>query len=354
MYENITYEEILQRMLDRVPEGMDKREGSIIYDALAPAAVELQLMYIDFDTILSETFADSASREYLIRRAKERGVIPYPASFASLKAISTPSSLDIPIGSRFSLNDLNYFIKAKLQDGEYQVQCETAGSNGNKYFGTLIPINYIDELETITISEVLIPGEDEEDTESIRTRYFETFNTKAFGGNKKDYIQKTNAIGGVGSTKVTPVWNGGGTVLLTILNSEFNKASSTLVQTVQNVIDPDPQGEGLGIAPIGHTVTVRTADEVTININTRITFQEGYSWTGQKTAITDAINAYMLEIRKTWANEVASVIRTSQIETRILNITGVIDVADTRINGSDSNLLLDAYAIPILGVINNG
>lgn len=354
MYENITYEEILQRMLDRVPEGMDKREGSIIYDALAPAAVELQLMYIDFDTILSETFADSASREYLIRRARERGVIPYPASFASLKAISTPSSLDIPIGSRFSLNDLNYFIKAKLQDGEYQVQCETVGSNGNKYFGTLIPINYIDGLETITISEVLIPGEDEEDTESIRTRYFETFNTKAFGGNKKDYIQKTNAIGGVGSTKVTPVWNGGGTVLLTILNSEFNKASSTLVQTVQNVIDPDPQGEGLGIAPIGHTVTVRTADEVTININTRITFQEGYSWTGQKTAITDAINAYMFEIRKTWANEVASVIRTSQIETRILNITGVIDVADTKINGSTSNLLLDAYAIPILGVINNG
>lgn len=354
MYENITYEEILQRMLDRVPEGMDKREGSIIYDALAPAAVELQLMYIDFDTILSETFADSASREYLIRRARERGVIPYPASFASLKAISTPSTLDIPIGSRFSLNDLNYFIKEKLQDGEYQVECETAGSEGNKYFGTLIPINYIDGLETITISEVLIPGEDEEDTESIRTRYFETFDTKAFGGNKKDYIQKTNAIGGVGSTKVTPVWNGGGTVLLTILNSEFNKASSTLVQTVQNLIDPAPQGEGLGIAPIGHTVTVRTADEVTININTRITFQEGYSWNGQKTAITDAINAYMFEIRKTWANEVASVIRTSQIETRILNITGVIDVADTKINGSTSNLLLDAYAIPILGVINNG
>ena len=44
MYENVTYEDILQRMLDRVPDSMDKREGSIIYDALAPAAVELQLM----------------------------------------------------------------------------------------------------------------------------------------------------------------------------------------------------------------------------------------------------------------------------------------------------------------------
>ena len=46
MYENITYESILQRMLDRIPDDMDKREGAVIYDALAPAAVELQLMYI--------------------------------------------------------------------------------------------------------------------------------------------------------------------------------------------------------------------------------------------------------------------------------------------------------------------
>ena len=54
-YEDITYEVILQRMLDRVPNNMDKREGSIIFDALAPAAVELQLMYIELDTILKET-----------------------------------------------------------------------------------------------------------------------------------------------------------------------------------------------------------------------------------------------------------------------------------------------------------
>ena len=60
MYENITYEDILQRMLDRIPDSMDKREGSIIFDALAPAAVELQLMYIEFDVILKETFADRA------------------------------------------------------------------------------------------------------------------------------------------------------------------------------------------------------------------------------------------------------------------------------------------------------
>lgn len=354
MYENVTYEDILQRMLDRIPDDMDKREGSIIYDALAPAAVELQNMYIEFDVILKETFAETASRDYLILRVAERGIVPYPASKATLKAESLPTALNIPIGSRFSLNDLNYVITSKVQAGEYTVQCEEAGTKGNQYFGNLIPINYIDGLESIEITELLIPGEDEESDASIRQRYFDTFDTQPFGGNIQDYIQKTNAISGVGSTKVTPIWNGGGTVLLTILNSEYSKASSTLVDLVQNTIDPDPQGTGLGIAPIGHTVTVRTADNVTINIKTSVTCQEGYSFEGLLDEITAAMEAYLLEIRTAWANESASVVRISQIETRILNITGIIDVTGTKINNVASNLTLGAYEIPVLGVIQNG
>ena len=38
MYEKMTYESILQKMLNMVSDDVDKREGSIIYDALAPAA----------------------------------------------------------------------------------------------------------------------------------------------------------------------------------------------------------------------------------------------------------------------------------------------------------------------------
>jgi len=354
MYEAITYEEILQRMLDRIPDSMDKREGSIIYDALAPAAVELQNMYIEFDVILKETFAETASRDYLILRAAERGIVPYPASNAVLKAETAPSSLEIPIGSRFSLNDLNYVITAKIQAGEYKVQCEEAGVQGNQYFGNLIPINYIDGLESIELTELLIPGEDEESDASIRERYFDTFDTKPFGGNIEDYIQKTNAISGVGSTKVTPIWNGGGTVLLCILDSQYSKATSTLVNAVQEEIDPDPQGTGLGIAPIGHTVTVRTADNVTINIKTSVTCQEGYSFEGLLDEITAAMEAYLLEIRTAWADESSSVVRISQIETRILNITGIIDVTNTKINNVASNLALGVYEIPVLGVIQNG
>lgn len=332
---------------------VSQKDLAAAVDALAPAAMELMLMYIDLERVLTETFADTASREYLIKRTAERGIVPYPASRASLKAKVTPEDLELTIGSRFSLSELNYTVKSKIEDGFYIVECETEGSIGNKYFGLLIPIDYIDGLQSIELIELLIPGEDEESTESIRKRYFETFGSQAYGGNQKDYIQKTNAISGVGSTKVTPVWNGGGTVLLIILNSEFSKASSALIQKVQEEIDPTQDASGQGIAPIGHIVTVRTAEEIEININTSITFQEGYSFNGSKVAITDAIEAYLLEIRKAWADENSSVVRISQIETRIMNITGVIDVTATSINGETSNLVLDGYSIPVLGVVTN-
>jgi len=35
MYGDISYEVILKRMMERAPAGVDKREGSILYDAMA-------------------------------------------------------------------------------------------------------------------------------------------------------------------------------------------------------------------------------------------------------------------------------------------------------------------------------
>lgn len=41
MYETITYEVIRDRMLARVPEKFDRREGSVIWDTHSPTAIEL-------------------------------------------------------------------------------------------------------------------------------------------------------------------------------------------------------------------------------------------------------------------------------------------------------------------------
>jgi uncharacterized phage protein gp47/JayE len=352
MYENITYESILQRMLDRVPNNMDKREGSIIYDALAPAAVELQLMYIELDIIMNESFADTASREYLIKRAKERGITPEPATNAILKGVFTPTNIDV-LGKRFSCDELNYVAIEKITDGEYKMQCETVGVDGNANFGQLIPIDHIAGLETAELSEILIPGEDEEDTEVLRKRYFDSFELQAFGGNIADYKQKTKFIEGVGGVKVVPVWNGGGTVKLTIIDSTFGVPTDELIKSVQNTIDPiGHSGEGVGLAPIGHVVSVFGVNDKVMDIVTNITYRSGWNWDSAKSYILNAIDLYFKDLAKVWEDNENLIVRISQLESRILACEGVLDVSGTTLNGSASNISLGVNEIPTRGTVN--
>ena len=87
MFERMTFENILKSMLSNVPSSFDKREGSIIYDALAPAAAELAQLYIDLDFTLKETFADTSDRKYLIMRAAERSFEPYGSTYFGKRRI---------------------------------------------------------------------------------------------------------------------------------------------------------------------------------------------------------------------------------------------------------------------------
>lgn len=352
MYEHVTFEYVMKRMLQAATTyqpNVDTREGSIIYTALAPAAVELVNMYIELDVILQETFADTATRPYLIRRCVERNITVEPAT----KAIRQGEfNIDIPIGSRFSLNKLNYVAVERISFGIYKMECETEGVIGNEESGKLIPIDYIDGLTSAYLTSVLIPGEDEEDTEHLRQRYYESLQFLAYGGNIADYKQKVHAIEGVGAVKVYPVWNGGGTVKLVILDTLYRSPTLTLIDAVQTAIDPTQNdGEGLGIAPIGHVVTVVGADERIVNIATEITYQSGWDWDSISASVKEAIDFYFLELAGKWEGADYLTVRISQVETRLLDLGGVIDIGKTKFNGVAQNLQLGADEIPIRGTV---
>ncbi len=395
MYENINVDFLLNRMSDRVKNNIDKREGSIIYDALSPAALELEALYIELERLISESYGDTASREYLLLRCKERGIYPEPSTNALLKGMFTPTNIDV-LNKRFNIGEINYIVTEKISDGVYSVTCETAGREGNRHFGSMLPIDYIQGLQTAELTEVLIPGEDEEDTEKLRQRYFNSFKDSAFGGNVRDYFNKTKSIPGVGSVKVSRVWNAdikpsemlvndnitkwyngivnslpadvsnwlkaiykaasekklttGGTVLLTILDSDFNPASGALIKRVGETMDPEEYaGEGLGLAPIGHVVSVNSAKPVDIFINTSLTFDSGYDWDNLSGSINSAVSDYLLEIRKQWEDSEISVVRISRIEMRLLDIKGIADISGTRINGKEKNFELGKFEVPVLG-----
>ncbi len=91
--------------------------------------------------------------------------------------------------------------------------------------------------------------------------------------------------------------------------------------------------------------------ETVVNISTTITYQDGYSWNDIKPYVENVIDEYFLELSKEWENEKNLIVRISQIETRILNVAGVIDIYDTKINNATQNLILDEENIPVRGEI---
>lgn len=361
MYENETFEVIQARKMDfiKAMDGgseLDTREGSMIHFATAGNSAELAQMYIKLDVTLNETFADTASRDNLIKRTAETGMTPDPATYAVLKGVFTPSSLEMIIGTRFSGNGVNYAITEKISDGVYRLQCESLGVVGNQYLGDLIPVLYVPGLETCKLTEVLIPGEDEQATESIRTEYFDSFDDKAYGGNVADYTKEINDLDGVGGVKIYPVWNGAGTVKAVIINSLFGQPAAELIAAVQEAVDPAAySGQGYGIAPIDHVVTIAGVTTTAVNIATTITYQSGYTWADIQSYVNAAIDAYFTELNQTWQSTKTLtvnnglIVRISQIETRLLNITGVLDITGTTLNGTASNLTLGVDNIAVRG-----
>ena len=400
MYEDMTYETILSSMLATAlaqNANLDSREGSVLWLGQAPAAVELTNLYIALDNVLTQTFADTAARAYLIRRAAERGLEPYDASAAVLELTVTPATAELEEGDRFSIGDLNYYISEIYGDGVYAITCETAGEAGNDYSATCVPIEYIPGLETCTVTALLIPGEDEEDTEEFRQRYFDSLQSTAFGGNRADYLETVSAISGVGGVKIYRAWNGGispselvppdgtedwiaalesagetdadmlawlqniytmaaaqlltagGVVRLVILDSTYSAPSDELIELVQTTLDPTQNaGEGYGLAPIGHVVIVEGAEEAAIAVEFTLTCDEGYDWSTLEDSIAEAVEAYLLELRESWADEDYLTVRISQIESHILGVTGVLDISGTTLNGGTANIVLDEDAIPVL------
>lgn len=344
-----TYEELLDRCLNKIPDDIYKEEGTLIYDALAPACFELAQVYLELQNVLNITYADTSFGEFLTKRCSERGIYRQQATHAIRKGVF---NIEVPIGSRFAVEDTTYQATKHMLGFEYELQCEQAGKIGNIYTGNLTPLDNIDGLTHATLSDILIPGEDMEDDETLRKRYFSSIENESFGGNIADYKQKTNKIKGVGGTKVYPVWNGGGTVKLVIINSEHKKPSIELINQVQTAIDPTQnQGKGVGIAPIGHIVTVQAVDETVINIESNITLLSTHTWEDVRAHIEKAIDEYLIQLSRTWESTDNIVVRIAYIETRILQVTGVLDVQFTKLNGSLNNLILQPNSIPKLGTV---
>ncbi len=365
MFEGMTFENLMDRALSYVSKDFDKRQGSVIYDALAPFCAELAQTYIALDVFLNETFADTASREYLIKRAAERGLKPEEATYAVILAEMT-GDFTLPEGARFNCDELNYVYTGEFDEIDihrlYRLKCEAGGTAGNLTYGTLIPIDNIKGLETAEIYGLAVSGRDEEATEDFRQRYFDSFESQAFGGNRKDYEEKMLALnsdneiyknGGIGGVKLYRAPRGGGTVDVVFTNNSNLKPSDKLAELVQTAVDPIVNnGDGVGFAPIGHSVNVKGVSEEIVNFKLHIELEIGYTVDDVKGMIENVLEDYLKELRSDWADNDSIIVYKFVAGSKVLSVGGVKNVADILLNNSAADAVVDKNRIPIRGNVD--
>ena len=308
-----TYGKILCRQLNRVPNTIDKREGSMIQTALGPESWYLEGLYLDLDAVQKNAYAETAGGEFLDLLVAERGIERKASAYAVKKGVFNRT---VPVGSRFSAltgdGYLTYRVMEFIEQTEtgytYRMKCETAGQIGNHYTGQLIAIDYVTGLTFAELTELLSAGTEEETDDSLRERYMATFDVPTFGGNIASYRNAILAIDGVGEVQVYPAWKGGGSVLCSILDGNLRPAGKELVRSVQDIICPldeegdEPSSNGYGLAPIGAAVTVGTGTDLELNITLSVQFlntvPDGGS--GYKSQIENKLEQYLKSVRKSW------------------------------------------------------
>lgn len=368
-FQAMDFDYFINSALDRVPSNLDTREGSVIYDAIAPAAYVMAEMSLNVaDTVLN-TFTQTASGEYLDYRAEERGLTREQATFTQLTATLTDANgqpLVADIGDRFASIGVEpiYYKLTKLSNvsGQATLTAETAGEVGNSYIGQLLPISAIAGFGNAVVNEVIIPARNAETDDELRERLLTSNEVIAFGGNVADYIKFIVDMEDVAAVQVYPTWNGGGTVKAVILNNQYLAPSQTLIDQVKNAIDPvNSSGNGYGIAPVGHTVTIVAPVLRTINVGVTINTTPTVTVEDVRQKVEQAIDEYFNSVREKWGDINADdrtytvTLYRSQIIVALLKVDGVTNATNVTFDGEDNDITLTTNAtteeLPMLGTV---
>lgn len=368
--ESHDFDYFMDEMLDGVDDSVDQRQGSIIYDALAPAATMLAQESLSMANVVRSTYTSTAPGEFLDFKAPERGQSRQEATAAKVTAkfldgAGEPVS-SVEVGDQFaSLGDepIFYHVTKLNEDLTGDMVADEVGTLPNGYLGQILPVTPNDSLSWAEITAVSVPAKDAETDEHLRERLLSPDAYNAYGGNVADYLDMLSKIGDIGAGQVYPVWQGGGTVKLVIVNNELRAASESLVNQVKQAIDPlEFEGQGYGLAPIDHKVTIVAPTEVKVGIESTVMTDSSTSVSSVEGAIKAGIESYFAKRREAWddVDKVAGrgyslTVYRSQILSEIMKVDGVINATLPILNGAEGDVKMtfnnEVSELPIVGEV---
>lgn len=348
-------ETIHDRMLDVIPDNIDKTEGGFAYDFTMPAAIEKASAMEVLNQVIQLFFPEWSAGEFLDKLGANVGLTRKAATVAeaTVQITGTAGTL-IEAGFLFStaataisenveFETLEDVVLDENGEGEVAVRCTQAGMIGNVSAQSItLMVDPLEDIESVTNALAATGGTDEEDDDVFRQRIMdrERDNDSSFVGCDADYKRWALEINGVGTAIVVPEWDGPGTVKLIVMDSNGAPATATIIANVYNhIISPEDRQERL--APIGATLTVVTASVMALTITASIMKEPDIE-------VEDITAAFKTNLATCFEEAMADgVLRWTKVGAALSKTKGIIDYENLLINGSADNIevSLDEYPV---------
>ena len=330
--------------------GVDTNQGSVYRDACDGHVTRTSDFFDDLSMVAEIISINTCTGEILDERLAEQGMARNPPE-------DTPATYYVEfVGASPEVGDLvscddHFFNTAKDGEGNWVIVSQEKGTEMNSLVPGLpvIPERDVDDMISATLGSLAIPAVDTEDDDSARARFLEKIAGPAENGNAAQIKSWCEGITGVGRARILKLWDGPGTVKAVITADDGTAPSESIVNQVQQTIDPGASGLGEGLVTIGCFFTAVASVEVPIDISVEVTKTANGSFAAIKDDIEAALKAYLKGLALAAADE--TTVRVNSIGSLIANVSGVVDYENLLVNGGTDNVPISVYQVPVAGEV---
>lgn len=385
-------DEIHSRMLDSLPDGIDKSEGNIPWDYTRPPAME-KAEFVEF--ILNETikliFPQWSYGTWLDLHGEKVNTIRRAANHASGKvSVTGVPGTSIPAGYQFStpagLTESVIFetVAESMLDGaadekgqvtnEIDIRAVDGGPVGNVAADSIkLMVKPISGIAYIVNPEPMTGGTEAEADEDYIVRILDAMRSgSSMTGCCADYIRWGKEVPGVGHVVVEPEWDDpglpeqfhyidadgyqrcAGAVRLIIVDSNGFPANQQILDAVYRHIAGTGDDDIEALKPIGAHLTVVAPAGFLVDISADVLLEDDEDIGAVTGRFIRNLAAYWLKVGEESTDGNAGhtgYIRWVQVGAVLAKTSGVKDYSGLTVNGGVANIAVTHVQYPVTGEV---
>lgn len=354
MFEDKTAEVILAAMLGSVGNEYDKREGSVIYNALAPIAYRLADMYAALDDALDETFPDTCSVDSLNRRARALGIPEQiQAVYTQLRCDVTFGTgfTEVPDGAIFAYQGLLYEYVETSENSENNtteitVRAVEADAAYNLADDTQLIYQGSDGAVTsCTVTATISIGNAGETLDEFRSRYMAAVKGAAFDGNIAEYREivedaTSRTATAIVTYEIKTIDAGNSVYMripkLLVIGTDGTAATDVTTTDIESAIAAKSDLRSDYV-----TVTLATIDTSDFNISATVTVDTdaGYTLPMIQSAATAAFEELYLKKLAAAETTATATYNLADVQRIIYSLEGITAVSAIVIKDANNNVI---------------